>query len=139
MGHSDEGTERFLSLLSLSMSRCPDEVFGFQVFLPAAALLAWFSCTTCCYAKLHFRRQYPLHRKLCQLIPMGAAYLLDISPIVQRLATHSWASLTSRPALVLHFLQVVPLFTALILPLLGQLFSILVNLTVILKTNYLTG
>uniref|UniRef100_A0A3Q0T2H6 Progestin and adipoQ receptor family member 8 n=1 Tax=Amphilophus citrinellus TaxID=61819 RepID=A0A3Q0T2H6_AMPCI len=78
-----------------------------EVFLPAAALLAWLSCTACCYAKLHFRRQYPLHRKLCQLIPMGVAYLLDISPVAQRLATHSWTSWTSRPALALHFLQVV--------------------------------
>lgn len=96
----------FLSLLSLGMFRCPDQVFGFQVFLPAAALLAWLSCTACCYAKLRFRRPYPLHRKLCQLIPMGVAYLLDISPVAHRLATHSWMG---SPALPLHFLQVVPL------------------------------
>ncbi|XP_063336879.1 membrane progestin receptor beta-like isoform X1 [Pelmatolapia mariae] len=75
-----------------------------QVFLPAAALLAWLSCTACCYAKLRFRRPYPLHRKLCQLIPMGVAYLLDISPVAHRLATHNW---TGSPALPLHFLQVV--------------------------------
>lgn len=87
------------------MFRCPDQVFGFQVFLPAAALLAWLSCTACCYAKLRFRRPYPLHRKLCQLIPMGVAYLVDISPVAHRLATHSW---TGSPALPLHFLQVVP-------------------------------
>lgn len=74
-----------------------------QVFLPAAAFLAWFSCTACCYAKLRFRRPYPLHRKLCQLVPMGVAYLLDISPIAHRLATHSWSS---SPAPPLHFLQV---------------------------------
>uniref|UniRef100_A0A3B4GV76 Membrane progestin receptor beta-like n=1 Tax=Pundamilia nyererei TaxID=303518 RepID=A0A3B4GV76_9CICH len=75
-----------------------------QVFLPAAALLAWLSCTACCYAKLRFRRPYPLHRKLCQLIPMGVAYLVVISPVAHRLATHSW---TGSPALPLHFLQVV--------------------------------
>ncbi len=75
-----------------------------QVFLPAAALLAWFSCTACCYAKLRFRRPYPLHRKLCQVVPMGVAYLLDISPLAHRLATRSW---TSNSALPLHFLQVV--------------------------------
>ncbi|XP_078018124.1 membrane progestin receptor beta-like [Epinephelus lanceolatus] len=74
-----------------------------QVFLPAAALLAWISCTTCCYAKLRFRRPYPLHRKLCQVLPMGVAYLLDISPIAHRLATQSW---TSNSALTLHFMQV---------------------------------
>ncbi|CAK6982249.1 membrane progestin receptor beta-like [Scomber scombrus] len=74
-----------------------------QIFLPAAALLAWFSCTACCYAKLRFRRPYPLHRKLCQVVPMGMAYLLDISPVVHRLATHSW---TSNSALPLHGLQV---------------------------------
>uniref|UniRef100_A0A3B4XSB6 Progestin and adipoQ receptor family member 8 n=1 Tax=Seriola lalandi dorsalis TaxID=1841481 RepID=A0A3B4XSB6_SERLL len=59
-----------------------------QIFLPAAALLAWFSCATCCYAKLHFRRPYPLHRKLCQVVPMGVAYLLDISPVAHRLVTY---------------------------------------------------
>uniref|UniRef100_A0A3Q3GBM2 Progestin and adipoQ receptor family member 8 n=1 Tax=Labrus bergylta TaxID=56723 RepID=A0A3Q3GBM2_9LABR len=74
-----------------------------QVFLPAAALLAWFSCTTGCYAKLRFRRPYPLHRKLCQVVPLGVAYLLDISPVADRLLTHRW---TSNPALPLHFLQV---------------------------------
>ncbi|XP_078115006.1 membrane progestin receptor beta-like [Sander vitreus] len=73
-----------------------------QVFLPAAALLAWLSCTACCYAKLRFRRPYPLRRKLCQVLPMGVAYLLDISPVAHRLATHSWSS---SPALPLHFLQ----------------------------------
>ncbi|XP_045889575.1 membrane progestin receptor beta-like [Micropterus dolomieu] len=75
-----------------------------QVFLPAAALLAWFSCAACCYAKLRFRRPYPLHRKLCQVVPMGVAYLLDISPIAHRLITGSWAS---NSALPLHCLQVV--------------------------------
>ncbi|XP_059213765.1 membrane progestin receptor beta-like [Centropristis striata] len=75
-----------------------------QVFLPAAALLAWLSCAACCYAKLRFRRPYPLHRKLCQVLPMGVAYLLDISPVAHRLATHSW---TSSAALPLHVLQVV--------------------------------
>lgn len=34
---------------------------------------------------------------------MGVAYLLDISPVAHRLATHSW---TSNPALPLHLLQV---------------------------------
>uniref|UniRef100_A0A3B4TPV0 Progestin and adipoQ receptor family member 8 n=1 Tax=Seriola dumerili TaxID=41447 RepID=A0A3B4TPV0_SERDU len=77
---------------------------GLFIFLPAAALLAWFSCATCCYAKLHFRRPYPLHRKLCQVVPMGVAYLLDISPIAHRLATYSWTNSTALP---LHFLQVV--------------------------------
>ncbi|XP_070821852.1 membrane progestin receptor beta-like [Chaetodon trifascialis] len=75
-----------------------------QVFLPAAALLAWLSCTACCYAKLRFRRPYPLHRKLCQVLPMAVAYLLDISPVAHRLSTCSW---TSNFALPLHFLQVV--------------------------------
>ncbi|XP_069031297.1 membrane progestin receptor beta-like [Embiotoca jacksoni] len=74
-----------------------------QVFLPIAALLAWSSCAACCYAKLRFHRPYPLHRKLCQLVPMGVAYLLDVSPVAHRLATHSWSS---SPALPLHFLQV---------------------------------
>uniref|UniRef100_A0A8C9Z1W2 Progestin and adipoQ receptor family member 8 n=1 Tax=Sander lucioperca TaxID=283035 RepID=A0A8C9Z1W2_SANLU len=60
-----------------------------QVFLPAAALLAWLSCTACCYAKLRFRRPYPLHRKLCQVLPMGVAYLLDISPVAHRGASYS--------------------------------------------------
>ncbi|XP_027137184.1 membrane progestin receptor beta-like [Larimichthys crocea] len=75
-----------------------------QVFLPAAGLLAWLSCATCCYAKLRYRRPYPLHRKLCQVVPMGVAYLLDISPVAHRLTTCSWSS---NAALPLHFLQVV--------------------------------
>ncbi|KAM3625322.1 uncharacterized protein V6R79_010228 [Siganus canaliculatus] len=73
-----------------------------QVFLPAAALLAWTSCAVCCYTKLRF--QQPLIRKLLQVAPMGVAYLLDISPVVHRLSNYSW---TSSAALPLHFLQVV--------------------------------
>uniref|UniRef100_A0A3Q3VM03 Uncharacterized protein n=1 Tax=Mola mola TaxID=94237 RepID=A0A3Q3VM03_MOLML len=56
-----------------------------QVFLPAAAVLAWLSCATCCFAKLHFRRPYPPYRNLCQVLPMGVAYLLDISPVAHRM------------------------------------------------------
>ncbi|KAM3877467.1 membrane progestin receptor beta-like [Diretmus argenteus] len=74
-----------------------------QVFLPAAALLAWLSCAGCCFAKLHYRRPYPLRRKLCQVLPTGLAYLLDISPVAHRLATRSWAG---DGALLLHGLQV---------------------------------
>uniref|UniRef100_A0A668AAR3 Progestin and adipoQ receptor family member 8 n=1 Tax=Myripristis murdjan TaxID=586833 RepID=A0A668AAR3_9TELE len=52
------------------------------VFLPAAAILSWLSCTSCCVAKLCFRRPYPLCRKLCQVVPLGVAYLLDVSPLL---------------------------------------------------------
>ncbi|CAJ1049954.1 membrane progestin receptor beta-like [Xyrichtys novacula] len=75
-----------------------------QVFLPAAAFLAWLSCAACCYAKLRFRRPYPLYRKLLQVAPLSVAYLLDMSPVAQRLIYNRW---TSNPALQLHFLQVV--------------------------------
>ncbi|KAG7276858.1 hypothetical protein CRUP_007995 [Coryphaenoides rupestris] len=77
------------------------------VFIPAAALLAWLTCASCCFAKLHFRRPYPLHRKLLQVVPTGLAYLLDISPVAHRLATKSWASNSAFP---LHSLQML-LFT----------------------------
>ncbi|XP_030643796.1 membrane progestin receptor beta-like [Chanos chanos] len=73
-----------------------------KVFLPCAALLAWLTCTCCCFAKLHYRRPYPLRRKMCQLMPTSLAYLLVISPVAHRLATSSW----SDPALSLHVLQV---------------------------------
>uniref|UniRef100_A0A668AAD0 Progestin and adipoQ receptor family member 8 n=1 Tax=Myripristis murdjan TaxID=586833 RepID=A0A668AAD0_9TELE len=56
-----------------------------RVFLPAAAILSWLSCTSCCVAKLCFRRPYPLCRKLCQVVPLGVAYLLDVSPLAHRL------------------------------------------------------
>lgn len=75
-----------------------------EVFLPGAAFLAWLSCACCCFAKLHYRRPYPLRRKLCQVVPTGLAYLLDISPVAHRLATMSWGA---NPALPFHGLQVV--------------------------------
>ncbi|KAM8888820.1 membrane progestin receptor beta-like isoform 2-T3 [Synchiropus picturatus] len=77
---------------------------GPKVFLPASAFLAWLSCSACCFAKLRFQRPYPLHRKLCQVGPMGVAYLLDISPVIHRLSTQNWSS---SPAMPLHLLQVV--------------------------------
>ncbi|RXN06330.1 membrane progestin receptor beta [Labeo rohita] len=73
------------------------------VFLPGAAVLAWLSCTSCCYAKFRYRRPYPPRRKICQIIPTSLAYLLDISPVAHRLVTKSW----DEPVLVLHALQVV--------------------------------
>uniref|UniRef100_A0A3P8XNU8 Progestin and adipoQ receptor family member VIII n=2 Tax=Esox lucius TaxID=8010 RepID=A0A3P8XNU8_ESOLU len=74
-----------------------------EVFLPAAALLAWLSCACCCFAKLSYRRPYPLHRKLCQVMPTGLAYLLDISPVANRLANSTWGD---NPVMLLHALQV---------------------------------
>ncbi|XP_010881434.2 membrane progestin receptor beta [Esox lucius] len=71
-------------------------------FLPGAALLAWLSCASCCFAKYRYRRPYPLQRKICQLIPTSMAYFLDISPVAHRLATVSWGQ---DPALPLHALQ----------------------------------
>ncbi|XP_015199314.2 membrane progestin receptor beta [Lepisosteus oculatus] len=73
------------------------------LFLPGAALLGWLSCAGCCYAKYRYQRPYPVKRKICQLIPTGLAYLLDISPIAHRLQTCSW----SEPAVCLHALQMV--------------------------------
>lgn len=73
------------------------------VFLPGAAVLAWLSCASCCYAKFRYRRPYPLRRKICQIVPTSLAYLLDISPVAHRLVTRSW----DEPVLVFHALQVV--------------------------------
>ncbi|KAG9344764.1 hypothetical protein JZ751_010451 [Albula glossodonta] len=55
------------------------------LFLPGAAFLGWLSCAGCCFAKFRYRRPYPPRRKVCQLIPTGLAYLLDISPVAHRL------------------------------------------------------
>ncbi|MFT7810613.1 membrane progestin receptor beta-like [Arapaima gigas] len=73
------------------------------LYLPGAALFAWLSCAGCCFAKLRYRRPYPLWRKVCQLVPTGLAYMLVISPVAHRLAIGSW----NEPTLTLHALQVV--------------------------------
>ncbi|XP_066533742.1 membrane progestin receptor beta [Hoplias malabaricus] len=72
------------------------------IFLPGAAFLGWLSCASCCFAKLRYRRPYPFHRKLFQLVPTSLAYLLDISPVAHRLVTRPWVE----PEFVLHALQV---------------------------------
>uniref|UniRef100_A0A667ZLB1 Progestin and adipoQ receptor family member 8 n=1 Tax=Myripristis murdjan TaxID=586833 RepID=A0A667ZLB1_9TELE len=79
----------------------PSHKHSVTVFLPAAAILSWLSCTSCCVAKLCFRRPYPLCRKLCQVVPLGVAYLLDVSPLAHRLATTAWTGSST-----LHGLQV---------------------------------
>lgn len=73
------------------------------LFLPGAAFFGWLSCAGCCFAKYRYRRPYPLRRKICQLIPTTLAYMLDISPVVHRLATASW---TQEPSLLFHALQI---------------------------------
>ncbi|XP_028253722.1 membrane progestin receptor beta [Parambassis ranga] len=79
------------------------ESIGF-LFLPGAAFFGWLSCAGCCFAKARYRRPYPPQRKICQLIPTGLAYMLDISPIVHSLLTASW---TQRPSLFFHAGQIV--------------------------------
>lgn len=74
-----------------------------SLFLPGAALLGWLSCASCCFAKLRYRRPYPLRRKIFQIVPTSLAYMLDISPVALRLATRS----CHEPVLMLHALQVV--------------------------------
>ncbi|KAM6992198.1 membrane progestin receptor beta [Tautogolabrus adspersus] len=73
------------------------------LFLPGALFFGWCSCAGCCFAKSRYRRPYPLERKICQLIPMTLAYLLDISPVVHHLFTVSWAQ---EPSLPFHALQI---------------------------------
>ncbi|XP_072800917.1 membrane progestin receptor beta isoform X1 [Vicugna pacos] len=53
-------------------------------FLPAAAFCGWLSCAGCCYAKYRYRRPYPVMRKVCQVVPAGLAFILDISPVAHR-------------------------------------------------------
>uniref|UniRef100_A0A3Q2PC47 Membrane progestin receptor beta-like n=1 Tax=Fundulus heteroclitus TaxID=8078 RepID=A0A3Q2PC47_FUNHE len=71
------------------------------IFLPAAALLSWTSCAASCYVKVHSGWTCTFHRKLYSLTTISV-----ISPILHRLATHSW---TSSPTPSLHLLQVVAL------------------------------
>uniref|UniRef100_A0A671PP25 Progestin and adipoQ receptor family member VIII n=1 Tax=Sinocyclocheilus anshuiensis TaxID=1608454 RepID=A0A671PP25_9TELE len=59
------------------------------VFLPGASVLAWLSYTSCCYAKFRYHRPYPLHQKICQIIPTSLAYMLDISSVAHRLVTRA--------------------------------------------------
>ena len=73
------------------------------LFLPGAAFFGWLSCAGCCYAKLKYRRPYPLQRKICQLIPTSLAYLLDISPVAHRLLAVPWTQEASSP---FHALQI---------------------------------
>lgn len=79
-----------------------DSIVGL-LFLPGAALLGWLSCLGCCISKFRYRRPYPWQRKICQLIPTSAAYLLDISPVVHRLFTVPWSQ---EPSLPFHALQI---------------------------------
>ncbi|KAM8953888.1 membrane progestin receptor beta [Pelodytes ibericus] len=75
-------------------------------FLPGAAFLGWISCVGCCYAKYRYRRPYPVMRKLCQVVPAGLAYILDISPVIDRIMTCHVDSCTDK-AFWFHCLQIV--------------------------------
>ncbi|KAM4597234.1 membrane progestin receptor beta-like [Fundulus diaphanus] len=77
-----------------------------KIFLPAAAVLSWTSCTASCYVKVHSGWTCTFHRKLYSLTT-----IFVISPIFHRLATHSW---TSSPTASLHLLQVALLLNSLI-------------------------
>ncbi|KAG2460485.1 MPRAB protein, partial [Polypterus senegalus] len=55
------------------------------IFLPMAAFLAWLSCAGCCYGKYKSHQLPKTIRKLCQVVPSGLAYILDISPVIHRI------------------------------------------------------
>ncbi|XP_005993988.1 membrane progestin receptor alpha-B [Latimeria chalumnae] len=74
-------------------------------FLPAAALLGWLSCVGCCYSKYRCFQISKGVRKLCQVLPSGLAYALDISPVVHRIWTCRLAA-CSDAALFYHKWQV---------------------------------
>ncbi|XP_031818408.1 membrane progestin receptor alpha isoform X2 [Sminthopsis crassicaudata] len=73
------------------------------IFLPAAAFLAWLSCAGSCYTKY---RQLPgLLGRICQEMPSGLAYALDISPVVHRIYV-AQALGQEDPAVLYHKCQV---------------------------------
>lgn len=72
-----------------------------RLFLPASGLLAWLCCATSCWDRL--QRPRVVQQQLWQLVLMGLVCLLDLSPVLQRLASCSW---TSSAAPTLLFLQV---------------------------------
>ncbi|XP_030054590.1 membrane progestin receptor beta [Microcaecilia unicolor] len=80
-----------------------DQVCHF--FLPGAAFFGWLSCAGCCYAKYRYQRPYPIMRKVCQIVPAGLAYILDISPIIHRVISCHMASCTEK-AVGFHVLQI---------------------------------
>ncbi|XP_053565527.1 membrane progestin receptor beta [Bombina bombina] len=75
-------------------------------FLPGAAFLGWMSCLGCCFAKYRYKRPYPPMRKVCQIVPAGFAYILDISPIIHRITSCYMESCTDK-AVWFHFLQII--------------------------------
>ncbi|XP_075454700.1 membrane progestin receptor beta-like [Ascaphus truei] len=75
-------------------------------FLPGAAFLGWMSCVGCCYAKYRYQRPYPVMRKVCQVVPAGLAYMLDVSPIIHRIITCHMEGCTDN-AIWFHCLQII--------------------------------
>ncbi|KAG8445854.1 hypothetical protein GDO86_010588 [Hymenochirus boettgeri] len=80
-----------------------DKAWSF--YLPGAAILGWLSCIGCCYAKYHFKRPYPFMRKVCQVVPAGLAYSLDVSPVVHRILTCYMDGCTDK-SIWFHCLQI---------------------------------
>uniref|UniRef100_A0A8B9DAU5 Progestin and adipoQ receptor family member 7 n=1 Tax=Anser cygnoides TaxID=8845 RepID=A0A8B9DAU5_ANSCY len=80
-----------------------EKVKGF--YMPGAVLLAWMSCAGSCYAKFRYHQSAGLLSRLCQEMPSGLAYMLDISPVVHRIYTAP-PSERADPALLYHKCQV---------------------------------
>ncbi|XP_065713175.1 membrane progestin receptor alpha [Patagioenas fasciata] len=80
-----------------------ETVKGF--YMPLAVLLAWLSCAGSCYAKYRSHQSPRLLSLLCQELPSGLAYALDISPVLHRIFTAPPAH-RADPALLYHKCQV---------------------------------
>uniref|UniRef100_A0A8C6TG84 Progestin and adipoQ receptor family member 8 n=1 Tax=Neogobius melanostomus TaxID=47308 RepID=A0A8C6TG84_9GOBI len=113
------GLHQFGRALALSVyssdADWTDSIMG-QLYLPAAAVLSWLSCTAGCCGELFPRHCDLSHRRLLQMGPMSLAFLLDISPVAQRLYSCPWKAGSDQFIYhlnVLHFvLQVVLFLTA---------------------------
>ncbi|XP_060990513.1 membrane progestin receptor beta-like [Dama dama] len=76
------------------------------LFLPAAAFCGWLSCAGCCYTEYQYHRPYLAMRKICQVVPSGLAYILDISPVVHRVVLCHLSGCQD-PAAWYHALQII--------------------------------
>lgn len=54
-------------------------------FTPAGTIIAFAICLCCSVAKVIYTRPYPFRRKIWQMAPVGAIYVLLVSPIFHRL------------------------------------------------------
>lgn len=98
-----------LGSVILHQMYCTEDDFYYFVspfYVPVAGILAFLICFCCTFAKVKYKRPYPMARKVWQMTPVAVEYVWLISPIIHRLISCYVYGLDCNESIKYHVRQI---------------------------------